>query len=429
MVLADSSVVTIALPEILDRYATGVPAVAWVLIAYNLALALAAVPAAHLARARPTVIGATGLAVFSASSLTCALAPSFALLIASRVVQAVGGALVLGAALALLIDRFGNADAATTAWIRAGIAGATLGPAVGGLLTQLLGWESIFFVQVPVSLLALASVKKITPMAATQTDTRARPAGWANIAVALVAGALTAALFLLVILLINGWRLPAAGAGAVLTVMPISAILVARFVPPGTSAAAQGLPGAILICGGLAGLALLPQTGWWWTIAPQILVGAGLGLTVEALTEVALAQRGNRVIQAGWSIGARHVGVVVGLALLTPIFSSDLVREQDAALVAGTAAVLDSRISPVDKLKVAQDVLVEIDRAKERVPDLRPTINRAGSGTEYRRLADDVQVQLDRAATHAFSRSFWIAAGIGVLALLPILALSRRRPT
>ena len=311
MVLADSSVVTIALPEILDRYRTAVPTVAWVLIAYNLVLALAAVPAAYLVRRRPTPFAAAGLFTFAASSLACALAPSFAVLIGGRVVQALGGALVLGATLVILTERLGDTETATTVWARAGVVGAALGPAIGGVLTQLLGWQSIFIVQIPLAVLALIAVRGSAP-AVDRSGSRTRPAVWANVAVALVAGALTAALFLLVILLINGWRLPAAGAGAVLTVMPLSAILVSRLVPAGTSAAAQGLPGAVLICGGLAGLALLPQAGWWWTIPPQILVGAGLGLTLEGLTGVALSGGGDRIIQAGWSIGARHIGVVVG---------------------------------------------------------------------------------------------------------------------
>ncbi len=76
VVLADSSIVILALPEILAEFDTDVARVAWVLTAYNLVLALAAVPAAHLARAVPPGrVMAAGLVVFSAASVACAVAP------------------------------------------------------------------------------------------------------------------------------------------------------------------------------------------------------------------------------------------------------------------------------------------------------------------------------------------------------------------
>jgi hypothetical protein len=88
--------------------------------------------------------------------------------------------------------------------------------------------------------------------------------------------------------------------------------------------------------------------------------------------------------------------------------------------------VLDSRISPLDKIAVARDVLVAVDDAKEetRVPDVEEVIDRTDDPA-YRDLASDLQDQLDRAVTNAFSRSFLAAALLGLLALVPIL-LSRR---
>ncbi len=158
MALADSSIVTLALPDVLRDYDVSITTVAWVLTAYNLVLAAAAVPAAHLARRRPGVVCAAGLVVFSGSSLVCGLAPSFAVLLAGRCVQAAGGAAVVASALDLLstVAR-SEADAAQT-WARAGVIGAALGPAAGGVLTQLLGWESIFFVQAPLALAPLVAL-------------------------------------------------------------------------------------------------------------------------------------------------------------------------------------------------------------------------------------------------------------------------------
>ena len=75
----------------------------------------------------------------------------------------------------------------------------------------------------------------------------------------------------------------------------------------------------MLVAGGLAGLALLPRAGWGWTIPPQLLVGAGLGLALAALTERALAGRAEQVVHGGWTLAARHAGVVLGLLLLAPV--------------------------------------------------------------------------------------------------------------
>ena len=77
MVLADSSVVILALPEILREFDVDIPSVAWVITSFNLVLALVAVPAALIGRRRPREVCAVGLLVFAAASLACALAPSF----------------------------------------------------------------------------------------------------------------------------------------------------------------------------------------------------------------------------------------------------------------------------------------------------------------------------------------------------------------
>ena len=88
LALADSSVVTLALPDILRRFDVEIPQVAWVLTSYNLGLALAAVPAAYAARRRPVPAFVLGTLVFAAASLVCGLAPTFGVLVGARCVQA-----------------------------------------------------------------------------------------------------------------------------------------------------------------------------------------------------------------------------------------------------------------------------------------------------------------------------------------------------
>jgi MFS family permease len=424
IVLADSSVVTVALPDVLNRYDVEISTLAWVLTSFNLALALSALPAAFVARRRPVPVFALGVVVFAAASLTCALAPSFVVLVAGRTVQGVAGAAVVCAALDLLADATGADAPAARIWALAGIIGAACGPAAGGFLTQLLGWESIFFVQAPlilVPLLALAGAH-----AAPAFGPLERPHFGANAALMLVSGALVAALFLLVILLINGWRIEPLAAGAVVTVMPLAAIAAARFAGSITAPWVRAASGVILISGGLAALGWLPHAGAAWTVPPQLAIGAGLGLALSALTERALAGRSSQAVHGGWTIAARHAGVVLGLLLLTPIFTADLDRNEDDVLAAGTSAVLDSRISPLEKIAVARDVLVAVDQAKEeaRIPDVAQAVDKHDDPA-YADLVSTLQDQLDRAATNAFSRSFLAAALLGLAALVPIL-LSRR---
>ena len=423
LALADSSVVTLALPDILRQFDVEIPSVAWVLTSYNLWLALAAVPAAYAARRRPVPAFAAGTLLFAAASLACAFAPTFGVLVGGRCVQAVGGALLVCAALDFLTEIEGSDQRAVRTWAAAGILGAALGPAIGGILTETLGWESIFLVQAPLALVTLAGAfrLRVRPL----VEPAGRPSIPANLALLLLSGALTAALFLLVLLLVDGWRMDPAAAGIVVTVMPIAAIATAGIADRLGATATRAATGVVLVAGGLTALGVLPGSAWWWTVLPQVLVGAGLGLALSALTERALHGRSPQAVHGGWTIAARHAGVVVGLLLLTPVFTAALDRNEERALRAGAAAVLDSGIPPLEKLGVAQDVLAIVRASDREVPDVRGAFADRPDTPEYRGLEDELVSQLDRAVTAAFSRPFLLAALLALGALVPIV-VSRR---
>src|SRR4029450_6403192 len=183
------------------------------LTSYNLALALAAVPAAFLARRQPTLVFAIGILVFACASLLCAFAPTIEVLIAARAVQGMAAAAVVGASLDPLSQAAGGEAPAARVWALSGILGAAFGPAAGGILTQLLGWQSIFLVQAPVMAVALLALRGTR--AVRFAEPAGRPHVAANLALLFVSGALVASSFLLVILLINGWRLEPLEAGLV----------------------------------------------------------------------------------------------------------------------------------------------------------------------------------------------------------------------
>jgi MFS family permease len=427
LALADSSIVTLALPRILGDFDVSITSVAWVLTSFNLVLALVAVPAAYVSRRRPRTSFGAGVAVFAVASLVCGLAPEFGVLVGARCVQAVGAAFLVTAALDLLSQLDGD-QGALRVWVAAGVLGAALGPAAGGVLTQVLGWESIFLAQVPLALALLLAVRGLTERSVAPPA--GRPAIPANLALLLVAGGLVAALFLVVLLLVDGWGMSPAAAGVVVTVMPLVAIAVGRLRPRSVGVVQACACGVILVAGGLAALALMPHAGWGWTIPPQVLVGAGLGLTVGGLTELAVRDRPDQVVHGGWTLASRHAGVVLGLLLLAPVLTSALDESRDEAIRSGAAIVLDSRIAPLQKLGVAQDVLAEVDRSRDagELPDVqRALAGRAGDDEQWTSLVSGLQDQLDRAVTSAFSGPFLLAAALALAALVP-LAFVRRRP-
>jgi len=431
-VLADSSVVVLALPDLLSSFDVSIERVAWVITAFNLALAVAAVPAAHIAvRAGAGRVAAVGLACFAAASAVCAAAGTFDLLIAARCVQAVSGAAVVCAALALMQDVSGSRRRGATAWAAAAAAGAALGPAAGGALTQAFTWRGVFAAQVPLALvpLLLLLLRGGLHASAGEKPGRARPPISPNLALGLVSAALTAALFLLVLMLVRGWNLDPLEAAAVVSAIPAAALVTGRLVPPAKLSRASAAGGVIMIAGGLAALALVPSADIAWTLAPQVLIGCGLALTLPGLTGDALSAPGPPAIQGGWTIGARHAGVVIGLLILTPIFTTDLLAQQAAAERAGTALVLNSALSFDAKLRLGEAIDRQLQEADNRLPDLAPAFRAqhpsGADGPVYAHLHHQLTDQVRRAATHAFSRSFLVASAIALLALVPI-GLTRR---
>ena len=429
LVLADSAVVTLALPDILTHLGGTVARVAWVLISFNLTLAVVVVPVARVFLGRdPAPLCAAGIAVFAAASATCALAGSLDVLIAARCVQALGGAVALVGCLELLVaatdDRRGVAR-----WIVAGVLGTAVGPVAGGLLTEAFAWQSIFVVQVPFAVLAVPAALALRGGTVVRTARR-RPALAPNVALVLLSAALTAALFLLVLLLVDGWRRSPATAALTVSVVPVAAFLarpLARALHAGRRT--ETLTGCALVAGGLVGLALPPSAHLGWTVAPQVLVGLGLGLTVDRLTSEALHDRSPRAVHGAWTIGARHVGVVLGLAILTPVFTADLRDAQQPAEVAITSLVLDAPLRGQDKVALAQGLGDQLAREHGRVPDLHPAFATLRLAPAQRpaaaQLERDLDGQLERAATHAFRNSFLIGAGLALAALLALVVLPR----
>src|ERR671911_334465 len=160
MLLLDITVVNVALPSIRDDLGASFTDLQWVVDAYALSLAALVLTAGSLAdRLGRRRVFAIGLGIFSVASLLCGLATDPTFLNLARALQGVGGAVMFAVSLALIAQEF---PAGRERGVAMGVYGATIGvavatgPLVGGALTDSLGWESIFFLNVPIGIAAVA---------------------------------------------------------------------------------------------------------------------------------------------------------------------------------------------------------------------------------------------------------------------------------
>jgi EmrB/QacA subfamily drug resistance transporter len=160
MLLVDVTIVTVALPDMAASLSTSFSSLQWVIDIYTLTLAALLLGMGSVAdlRGRRRLYIA-GLSVFAVASLGSGLAPSPALLIAARGLQGIGGAAMYATTIALLSSSYHGRDRGTAFGIWGAVSGAAAaaGPILGGLLTESLSWRWIFFVNLPVSVVAIAA--------------------------------------------------------------------------------------------------------------------------------------------------------------------------------------------------------------------------------------------------------------------------------
>ncbi len=374
MLLLDITVVNTALPAIQKDLGGSFTDLQWVIDAYALSLAALVLTAGSLAdRLGRRRVFAIGLAIFSAASLLCGLSPDPTFLNLARGLQGIGGAVMFAVSLALVAQEFPSGPERGMAM---GIYGATIGiavaigPLVGGLLTDGLGWQSVFLINVPIGLAAIViTYWKL----AESRDPNATQIDWGGLVT------FSVALFLLVLALVRGndesW-----GSALIVSLFAGAALLLGAFVAIETRVKEPMLPlsffrrraftgvqlAAFAVSGSMfalflyitlylqsflglspieAGVRYLPITVASFIVAPlsgmalakvQARYLMSLGL---ALTGVGLLAMGGLSVHSEWT--ALLLGFIVsgiGVGLLNPVIADvalSVVPKEQSGMAAG----------------------------------------------------------------------------------------------
>jgi EmrB/QacA subfamily drug resistance transporter len=223
MLLLDITIVNVALPDIARDLRTSFSDLQWVIDAYALALAALLLTAGSLADllGRRLVFTA-GLALFTAASLLCGLAGSPLFLNLARGLQGVGGAAMFATSLALLAATFHGRERGTAFGVWGATTGAAvaIGPLIGGLLTEKVGWESIFLINLPIGLAAIAVT--LTRVRESR-DPDAAGVDWAGLVT------FSTGLFLLVFALVRG-NAEGWGSALIVSFLVAAVLLLGAFV-------------------------------------------------------------------------------------------------------------------------------------------------------------------------------------------------------
>jgi EmrB/QacA subfamily drug resistance transporter len=172
MILVDVTIVVVANPTIMAGLNARYDSVIWVTSAYLLAFAVPLLVAGRLGdRFGPKNLYLIGLAVFTAASLCCGLSGTVDTLIAARVVQGIGAALLTPPTLSTITQIFPpeRRGVALSVWGAVGALATLVGPLAGGVLVATLGWQWIFFVNVPIGIVGLVLAVRLMPVLPTQS--------------------------------------------------------------------------------------------------------------------------------------------------------------------------------------------------------------------------------------------------------------------
>ncbi|MBS7702780.1 MFS transporter [Chelatococcus asaccharovorans] len=352
-----TSIANIALPALAEAFSAPFAQVQAVVVAYLATLTICVVIAGRLGDSRglkPMLVA--GLAIFSAASLLCAVAPNLFLLIAARALQGIGAAFLMTLAMALMRQTASEARVGRAMGLLGTVSalGTALGPSLGGLLIPLAGWRGVFWVQVPLAALALIlaiTILPAEPVKQRAPAVRLRSVMNRKLAPNLLVNGVVAAVMMTTLVvgpfyLGIGLGLPPAQVGFVMAVGPV--ISIVSGVPSGRLVDAWGSNRMLAI-----GLALLATGAFLLALLPNGIGVAGYVLSIMVLTPgyqlfqaanntAALADvtKDRRGTVSGLLGLSRNIGLIAGASAMGGVFaigvgSEELARATASAIAAG----------------------------------------------------------------------------------------------
>lgn len=181
MILVDMTIVSVATPNMIEKLDASTNAVIWVTSAYTLAYAVPLLITGRLGdRFGMKLMFQVGLVVFTLASLWCGLSNSVEMLIVARIVQGLGAALINPQTMAIVVRIFPPAKRGSAMAVWGATAGVAMlvGPLLGGVLVDWVGWRWIFFVNIPVGVVGLILAQRLVP----KLDTHAHAFDWLGVA-------------------------------------------------------------------------------------------------------------------------------------------------------------------------------------------------------------------------------------------------------
>ncbi len=250
----------------------------------------------------------------------------------------------------------------------------------------------------------------------------------ANVGFALVFAALVAALFLGVLLAIEVWRYSPIQSAVLVSALPLG-MVVGRRVQAAPRVVVGGV-GALLLAAGLLALAFVPGAAPVVAAAAFAVCGAGFDLVHEILDQSAVPPDSPPVRASAVTIGARHAGLVLGLALIAPVLSSSLDAGIERATLSATRAMLLTDLDLYEKVPVTWALRDAIEEApRGQVPDLAGEFDERGAegDNDMARARDALMDAVTDAVTRSFRPAFAIAAVLAALSAIPAVVVARRR--
>ncbi|MGH3722169.1 MAG: MFS transporter [Pseudonocardiaceae bacterium] len=330
----DASIVTLTYRPLRAEFHASLAGVQWVSLSYLLALTAMLIPIGRLADIHGRkLIYLYGFVVFGVASAVCGAAPSLGVLIGSRVVQALGAAMLQANSVALVTTSAPAHRMRAALGIQAGAQaiGLALGPTAGGLLVSTLGWRWVFGINIPIGVLAVVAGIYLLP----RTRRRAPTTGWDRPGLILLVTATTS--LLLGMSVASGLSLPggALPGGAAIVLLGLSAAAAAGFVLRQRRAAAPLVPLALLRTRAVTGGLLGALCGYLVLFGPLVLIPVVLtsggsselhaGLVLTALPAgFALAAVGSeRLLPRSWTDRTRAtLGAAVSIPVLAGLLAA-----------------------------------------------------------------------------------------------------------